>query len=179
MTTAITTIDLPLTRLETFWARLVLPSFTGTSHGFVAPDTEVDYLEGLRRFMSKASDKANLGIRVAFFLAVTTPFWLGGRLKGFASLTPVERSELLDRMSHHRVFFVRELCLLLKLIACMAIFRVPGTRERTGYDGLERERRAAGVRKLPVLRTPTESGDFPTAPSESESPAIRAVGGAR
>jgi hypothetical protein len=158
-----TTFDapLPLTRLEAHWARLVLPSFTGTRHGFTATDQDVDYLEGLRRFLSKASDKSRLGIRVAFFLVVTAPLWLGGRFSGFASLSWDERAELLDRMSRHRVFFVRELCLLLKLIACMAIFRTPGMRERTDYDAPPAAREASARRRaLPVLRH--ESGDYPT-----------------
>jgi hypothetical protein len=141
---------LPLTRLEVFWAGLVLPSFAGSGAGFTVREGEVDYLAGLARFMGAASEKAKLGICVAFLLAVTAPVWLGGRLRGFSSLGAEERSELLDRMSRHRVFFVRELCLLLKLIACMAIFRAPSTRERTGYD-----RATPGAaphrRKLPVL----------------------------
>jgi hypothetical protein len=190
MTTAsIALPELRLTRLETFWAGLVLPSFAGASFaqgeaGFTIAPSEVDYVDGLRRFMAKASDKACLGIRFAFLLAVTTPFWLGGRMKGFASLTPTERSELLDQMSRHRIFFVRELCLLLKLIACMAIFRTPGTRERTDYDGPQAVRRAAGMRRsLPVLSrsVPSESGDFPTH-ADSEPPmadARLASGGAR
>lgn len=186
--TSIALPELRLTRLETFWARLVLPSFAGASFaegeaGFTIAPSEVDYVDGLRRFMAKASDKACLGIRFAFLLAVTTPLWIGGRMKGFASLTPTERSELLDRMSRHRIFFVRELCLLLKLIACMAIFRTPGTRERTDYDGPEPARRAAGLRRsLPVLSRsiPQESGDYPTQ-HDSEPPAAapRIAGGAR
>ena len=39
-------------------------------------------------------------------------------------------------MSSHRVFIVRELSLLLKLIACMAVFRSTEARERSGYDGV-------------------------------------------
>lgn len=145
---------LPLTRLEIFWARLVLPSFAGSEAGFTVREGEVDYLAGLARFMGAASEKAKLGIRLAFFLAVTTPFWIGGRVRGFASLSATERSELLDAMSRHRVFLVRELCLLLKLIACMAIFRAPSTRARTGYDRDEPATLPARPRRaLPVLRT--------------------------
>jgi hypothetical protein len=147
------TTALPLTRLEAWWASLVLPAFAGTSHGFTVREAEVDYLAGLGRFMGAASQKARLGIRLAFLLAVTTPVWIGGRLRGFASLTALERSELLDAMSRHRVFLVRELCLLLKLIACMAIFRAPEARARTGYDGHDERTGPARAsrRALPVL----------------------------
>ncbi len=154
MNATMPTEGLPLTRLEMFWAGLVLPSFAGSDAGFTVREGEVDYLAGLVRFMGSASEKAKLGIRFAFFLAVTTPLWIGGRFRGFASLTAEERSEHLDRMSRHRVFLVRELCLLLKLIACMAIFRVPSTRARTGYDGdPAREMPSRSRRALPVLTT--------------------------
>jgi hypothetical protein len=96
---------------------------------------------------------------------VTTPVCVGGRLRGFASLSPTERSEHLDAMSRHRIFLVRELCLLLKLIACMAIFRAPSTRARTGYDGDELASRAVRPRRaLPVLRQAStlESGERTT-----------------
>ncbi len=157
------TSTLSLTRLEARWASLVLPSFAGTSHGFTVGEGEVDYLSGLARFMGAASQKAQLGVRFAFLLAVTTPLWIGGRLRGFASMSLVERSELLEAMSRHRIFLVRELCLLLKLIACMAIFRVPQTRARSGYDGadggaVERSRAESSARRgriaLPVLGSP-------------------------
>ena len=124
-----------MTRLELFWASLVLPSFAGTEHGFRVQERDVDYLDGLARFMRAAGTKARLGVRLAFLLAVTAPLWLGGRLRGFASLSRVERSELLNRMSSHSIFLVRELSLLLKLIACMAMFRSGDARERSGYDG--------------------------------------------
>jgi len=124
-----------MTRLELFWASLVLPSFAGTEHGFRMREGDVDYLDGLARFMRAAGVKARLGVRFAFFLAVTAPLWLGGKMSGFSSLSRSERGELLNRMSSHRVFIVRELSLLLKLIACMALFRSTEARERSGYDG--------------------------------------------
>ena len=72
------------------------------------------------------------------------------------------------------MFFVRELCLLLKLIACMAIFRTPGMRERTDYDAPPEVREASKRRALPVLRH--ESGDYPTGTGEFIA---RAAGGER
>jgi hypothetical protein len=159
-----------LTSLETFWARNVLSSFTGASTGFTVEAGEVDYVEGLRRFMATASDKACLGIRVAFLLVVTSPLWAMGRFARFSRLSATDRAALMDRLLSHRFFFVRELCLLLKLIACMAIFRVEGTRARTSYDPAPRKRSLAVLRDE---RAPSQSGDFPTSP-ELET----AVGGA-
>ena len=123
-----------MTGVEQGWTRVVLSSFAGSSAGFTVGDDEVDYLAGARRFMDAASDKACLGLRVAILMVMTAPLWMLGRFTSLRGLTREERSELLERMLRHRVFFVRELCLLLKLVACMAIFRSPAARARTGFD---------------------------------------------
>lgn len=129
----------------TRWTHLVLSSFAGSSDGFTVRDDEVDYVAGARRFMDAASDKACLGLRVAIVMVMTAPFWMWGRFTSLGGLTREERSDLLDQMLRHRVFFVRELCLLLKLVACMAIFRSSEARARTGFD-------VAPKRRLTVLR---------------------------
>lgn len=124
--------------VEQRWTRLVLSSFAGSSAGFTVREDEVDYLAGAQRFMSAASEKACLGLRLAVVLVMTAPLWLWGRFTSLASLAPEERSRLMDELSHHRFFPVRELCLLLKLVACMAIFRSPAARARSGFDRPER-----------------------------------------
>ena len=134
-----------MTGIEQRWTGLVLSSFAGSSAGFTVREGEVDYVAGARRFMEAASDKACLGLRVAIVMVMTAPLWMQGRLTTLRGLSREQRSELLDRMLSHRVFFVRELCLLLKLVACMAIFRSPEARARSGFD-------AAPKRKLAVLR---------------------------
>jgi hypothetical protein len=120
--------------LEQRWTELVLSSFAGSDAGFAVRPEEVDYVAGAQRFMGAASDKARLGLRFAVLLAITAPLWMCGRFRSLGGLPREERSRLLDAMSRHRVFFVRELCLLLKLVACMAIFRSPAARARSGFD---------------------------------------------
>lgn len=132
-------------RLEREWAAVVLSSFVGASESFTVRAGEVDYLSAMTRFMGAASEKACLGLRIAVVLAMTAPFWMLGRLRSLASFTPEERSRLLDEMTRHPVYFVRELCMLLKLVACMAIFRDGDPRARTDYD--------RPVRSLVVLQS--------------------------
>ncbi len=115
-------------------AEIVLGSFATTSSGLALAPGEVDYLAGLGRFMEAGSEKAKLGIRFAVLLAYTAPLWMGRSLRSLAGLGLEQRGRVLDAMSRHRVFFVRELCLLLKLVACMAIFRSAEVRARTNYD---------------------------------------------
>lgn len=134
-----------MTGIERRWTGLVLSSFVGSGEGFAVREGEVDYVAGARRFMEAASDKACLGLRVAIVMVMTAPLWMWGRLSSLSGLTREERSELLDQMLRHRVFFVRELCLLLKLVACMAIFRSAEARARTGYDLPEKSKRALAV----------------------------------
>ncbi len=134
-----------MTGVEQGWTRLVLSCFAGSGTGFTVEEGEVDYLAGAQRFLSAASDKAGLGLRVAIVMVMTAPVWMLGRLTSLRGLSREERSALLDRMLSHRVFFVRELCLLLKLVACMAIFRSPAARARSGFD-------APSKRSLAVLR---------------------------
>jgi hypothetical protein len=121
---------------EQRWTHIVMTGFAGSSDGF-RPDDDVDYVDGAKRFMSAASDKACLGLRFAVVLALTSPIWMCGRMSTLTGLSPVDRSLVLDRMGRHSVFFVRELCLLLKLVACMAIFRSAAARERSGFDRQE------------------------------------------
>jgi hypothetical protein len=137
--------------LERRWTALVLSSFAGSDAGFTVRPDEVDYVAGAQRFASAASEKARLGLRVAIVLAFTAPLWMGRNLGTLASLPREERSHVLDAMSRHRFFFVRELCLLLKLVACMAIFRSPAARARSGFDRPESTTTEA-KRSLTVVR---------------------------
>lgn len=117
---------------------------------------EVDWDLGVARFLERASTKGRLGVRVGLLLVVTAPLWLWGRLRSGASLAAEERARLLDAMLSHRFFFVRELTLLLKLVACMALFRVEDVRARSGYDPAPAERAPRVQKKLalPVVQAP-------------------------
>lgn len=137
--------------IEERWAPVVLSSFAGSTRGFVVHDADVEWLASTRRFMSAASDKANLGLRVAFAIAMSAPLWMTFRFRTLAGLLPEERSRVMERLLCHRIFFVRELTLLLKLVACMAIFRSADARARTGYEPPVADATGPRVRALPVL----------------------------
>lgn len=139
-----------MTGVERRWTGLVLSSFSGSTAGFTVAEGplaegKVDYVSAADCFEGAASEKARLGFRVAVLLAWTAPLWMGRRFGTMGSLDAEERSAVLDAMSRHRFFFVRELCLLLKLIACMAIFRSPESRARSGFDRPQISKRALSV----------------------------------
>jgi hypothetical protein len=142
--------------IEERWAGVVLSSFAGSTQGFTVREGEVDWLGGTRRFMGAASEKANLGLRVALAFAMWAPFWTSLRFSSLAGLSGEERSATMERLLAHPIFFIRELTLLLKLVACMAIFRSPEARARTDYDRPVAESTGTRKKSLPLLSGPPE-----------------------
>ena len=129
------------------WAALVLSSFVpATADGLVRSEREIDWTGAWERFVSSMNAKARVGARVALLLALTAPIWALGRLASMASLSPDERARLLDRLLAHRLYVVRELVLMLKVCACLAMFREGEVRARTSYD-----RPLAAKVRLPML----------------------------
>ena len=75
-----------------------------------------------------------LGLRVAVWLVVWSPFVVVRRLRRFQGLAPKDRLELLERLATSRVYFVRELVTLLKMVACLGFCGMPVIQSQVGYD---------------------------------------------
>jgi len=119
------------------WVVDVLSGFAGADEddGVLAPrPSEVDYLAAYRGMLHDGTFLAGLGMRLALMFCALSPLWLLGRPRRFGSLPGAERAELLNRLLHHRIYIVAELTLLMKLCACMALFRSPTVRARSSYD---------------------------------------------
>jgi hypothetical protein len=125
-----------LSAIERAVAPVVLSSFAPLAlpSGFSIGAGEVDWIGGLERFLKTASDKARLGIAVSLVAFFFSPLFVLGRFHTLAKSSNQERAAAMERLLDHRFFLVREMALLVKLVACMAMFRVTSLRERTGYD---------------------------------------------
>ena len=125
-----------LSFLERTLAPIVLSSFAPLAmpSGFTIGTNEVDWIGGLDRFLGAASDKARVGIAVAMTLFFFAPIFTLGRACTLARATMEERAEAMERLLSHRIHLIREMALLVKLVACMAMFRVTELRARTNYD---------------------------------------------
>lgn len=125
-----------LSSLERSLAPVVLGSFAPLAlpSGFSVDEGEVDWAGGLDRFLSQASDKARLGIAVSMVAFFFAPLLVLGRFRTLARATIEERALAMEKLLAHPIFLVREMALLVKLVACMAMFRVASLRARTGYD---------------------------------------------
>lgn len=120
---------------ERQWAIAVLEGFAPVEGPGLAPrEGEVDYLTTIQKMMRASTAKAAFGLRVALWIVAFSPVWLFGRLRTVGALSREHRAELLGRLLAHRNFLVRELTLLLKLSACMAMFARPALRARSRYD---------------------------------------------
>lgn len=124
-----------MTRWEQAWAEAVLNAFVvERSPGLNVNKGEVDYLSALERMRERGTAVAALGLRAAIWMVATAPLWLFGRFVMFGTLAGSERTELLSRLLTHNNFAVRELTLLLKLTAAMALLGTTSVRTRTHYD---------------------------------------------
>lgn len=124
-----------MTRWEQAWAEAVLAAFVvERSPGLNVSQGEVDYLSALGRMRERGTAVAALGLRAAIWMAATAPLWFFGRFVMFGTLAGAERTELLSRLLTHHSFAVRELTMLLKLTAAMALLGTASVRARSHYD---------------------------------------------
>ena len=124
-----------MTRWEKAWASEVLNAFTvDGAPGLNVSPGEVDYVSAFSRMRRGSTALAAFGLRVALWMVVLAPLWLLGRVGTFSALALRDRTELLSHLLSHRNFAVRELTLLLKLTAAVALLGTASVRARTQYD---------------------------------------------
>jgi hypothetical protein len=124
-----------MTRFEQNWTADVLTAFTvDGGQGLTPRQGEVDYLGTFGRMRRGSTALAALGLRLAIWMVALAPLWALGKLATFSTLARRERCELLGRLLVHHNFAVRELTMLLKLTAAIALLGTASVRARSGYD---------------------------------------------
>jgi hypothetical protein len=142
-----------MTRWEQAWAEAVLNAFVvDDAPGLNVRKGEVDYMPALRGMRERGTALAAFGLRAAIWMVATAPLWLFGRFALFGTLAGAERSELLSRLLSHHSFAVRELTLLLKLTAAMALLGTASVRARSHYDAPKVVAAAAQPEPVRLLR---------------------------
>ena len=160
---------------ERRWARHLLAAFApGEGPGLAPLPGEVDYVATFARMYREATPLAALGLRLALWIAALAPLWLWGKLATISKVAVERRPQLLRELLVHRAFAVRELSLLLKLTASMALLGTPSVRARSGYDHVQAASKIeSGVRaRLPLY--PSEAKPIAVEPAAD---ARRAAGG--
>ncbi len=145
-------------RLTTKWASELLAGFAPASDVGLSPlPGEVDYTSAFMRLRRASTRLASFGLVTAVWLAALAPFWRWGRFATISQLVPAERAVLLADLLRHPTFAVRELTLLLKLAAALALLGTASVRARSGYDNVQGTRAESGMRRrLPLTAASKE-----------------------
>jgi hypothetical protein len=124
-----------LLAFERRWAEALLAAFAPAGTGLHPhPGERIDFAGAFRSIAGRATRRAALGFRLGLWLAALAPLWHWRRFATVSRLPSPRRTELLRSLLAHRSFVVRELTLLLKMVASFALLAHPGVRSRSGYD---------------------------------------------
>jgi hypothetical protein len=148
-----------MTRFEQLWTSDVLTAFTEDAEQGLTPlPGEVDYLKAFRKMRKGSTALCALGLRLAIWMVAFAPLWLLGRFATFSELARHDRTRLLSRLLAHKNFAVRELTMLLKLTAAMALFGTASVRARSGHDATAPSRAEHDARRqLTVIQLDVET----------------------
>ena len=95
----------------------------------MTPAEERRFIDGIR---ARCGKDFMLGVRAAAWVVTLFGPLLIGRLRRFGSLLPNERADVLEGLAHHRLYLVRELPMLLKMVASLGYVGVPEVQRAIG-----------------------------------------------
>lgn len=137
--------------IEKQWANAVLSGFLvgelPRGEGAAPPLHDVDYSSGIASLIEHGNPIASAGVRMALATIVTSPLWHWGQRRTMVEMSPEERCAILAELVDHKLFAVRELAILMKIQAAMALFKSPAMRAWSGVV------RSDGRRRLGLLQT--------------------------
>ncbi len=126
-----------MTRLERRWAVTAMQAFAPPGdEGLVPEPGEVDWGGTLDEMLAIGTRLSAFGVRLAVWLATFAPWWVLRRPRTLAGLDIQTRARVLTGLLESRVYLVRELMLLLKIVAATALLGVATVRDRSHYDRL-------------------------------------------
>ncbi|RME04124.1 MAG: hypothetical protein D6812_04555 [Deltaproteobacteria bacterium] len=93
----------------------------------------------LEDFLEHAPWRMRAGLRGALWVVQFSPLFLLGRPTLFTRLSNDEGARCLTRLGEHRAYLLRELPVLLKMVACMGFCAHPEVQRRIGIPRSEGE----------------------------------------
>lgn len=126
-------------RFERRWLLRIFDAIypAGTEGGLRVGARDVP-LEGLLEDMSKrAPFDFVLGLRAAAWVVTLFGPLLAGRPRTFAGLSVAERADVLESLSHSRLYLLREIPMLLKMVASLGYLGVPSVQQELGLPNVD------------------------------------------
>ena len=126
-----------MTRFERRWAVTALEAFAPPGDDGLVPEPgEVDWGGTLDEMLAIGTRLSAFGVRLAVWIATFAPWWILRRPRTLRGVDVSARAEVLSRLLVSRVYLVRELMLVLKIVASTAFLGVATARTRSHYDRL-------------------------------------------
>ncbi|MBK6809110.1 MAG: hypothetical protein IPI43_00230 [Sandaracinaceae bacterium] len=111
----------------------------GTAEGLRLGAADVP-IEGLLEDIAKrAPFDFVLGLRAGAWVVTLFGPLLTGRFRRFAGLSVPERGEVLEALAHSRLYLLREIPMLLKMVASLGYLGVPQVQRELGVPSVDRE----------------------------------------
>ena len=122
---------IPLTNTERRWAQTALVTiFPSGAHPRVPGADVIDGGEALEGVCQRVPARVALGLRVAVWIFAISPLLVLRRFRTLSSLDPRAREEAVLGLLSYRVYFVRQLALLLKAFGALLYISARGVREK-------------------------------------------------
>lgn len=128
-------------RFERRWLLRIFDAIypAGTEGGLRLGASDVP-IEGLLEDMVKrAPFDFVLGLRAGAWVVTLFGPLLTGRLRTFAGLTVAERADVLTSLAHSRLYLLREIPMLLKMVASLGYLGVPSVQRALGLPSVDAE----------------------------------------
>ena len=126
-------------RFERRWLLRIFDAIypAGTVDGLRLGASDVP-LEGLLEDMVKrAPFDFVLGLRAGAWVVTLFGPLLAGRLRSFAGLSVTERGEVLESLAHSRLYLLREIPMLMKMVASLGYLGVPSVQRELGLPSVD------------------------------------------
>jgi hypothetical protein len=121
---------IPLTNTERRWAQTALVTiFPSGVHPRVQGADVIDGGQALEGVCQRVPARVALGLRAAVWIFALSPLLVLRRFRTLSSLDPAKREQVVLELLSYRVYFVRQLALLLKAFGALLFIAARGVRE--------------------------------------------------
>ena len=117
-----------LSKLESRWARGAFGAIFPANEAMKIGICDLDVETFISEVRSATSFKSALGIRAAIWIVAFAPLFVLGKFRTIVGIDPASRERVVRSLLGSRIFFVRQLTMLLKAIGALLYAGAPAVR---------------------------------------------------